>query len=247
MGKELALAGVVCVDPSLHSKLRRVDNHSMRPWFIVALLYAALTLGCAKPIAEPALVRPPRSIPLQTVISNSYENEYVRVIETVWLKPYTVDGQHGLDGLRDELDRLGPKSEVAGRRFDGLTTWGVRWGFSFESGRESCSLRNATIEVEAVITLPELKEAGALSAEESLLWQAYLQRLRAHEDGHVNIYRAGAQELSNEILALGPMPDCEELRKALSAIGDAKLDRIARADVYYDFETGHGAIFPGQD
>lgn len=219
----------------------------MRPCFVVALLYAALTLGCSSLTAEPAFVQPPRSVPLQIAFSNTYNNENVQVVENVWLRPYAVDANGGLDGIRKELDATGPKSEIAGRRFDGLTTWGLHWGFSFNDRGDSCDLRNATIELEAVITLPELSEEGALPADEMDLWKDYLKRLRAHEDGHVNIYRAGAQELSNEILALGEMPDCDQLRKALKALGEAKLTRIGQADRNFDLQTGHGAIFPTKD
>lgn len=219
----------------------------MRPWYIVAWLCAALTLGCATLVAQPARVQPPRSLPLQTVIANSYANGIVRVDESVWLKPYGVSSNDGLEGIRGQLDRLGPMSDVAGRRFDGLTTWGLRWGFAYNDTAGSCSLRNATIEIEAVITLPELEDEGMLSEAESGLWQTYVQELRSHEDGHVNIYRAGAQELSNEILALGAMADCTQLRQALGALGEAKIARIRQADLRYDHETGHGAVFPGQD
>lgn len=219
----------------------------MRPCFIVVLLYATLTLGCSTLTAEPAFVQPPRSIPLQIDFANTYNNGNVRVIENVWLRPYAVDANGGLDGIRKELDATGPMSEIAGRRFDGLTTWGLHWGFSFNDRGDSCDLRNATIELEAVITLPELSDEDALSTNELDLWKDYLAQLRAHEDGHVNIYRAGAQELSNEILALGEMADCDQLRKALAALGEAKIARISQADRNFDQQTGHGAIFPAND
>jgi predicted secreted Zn-dependent protease len=216
----------------------------MRPWFIVALLCAALTLGCNSLVAQPASVQPPRSLPLETILANTYDNEYVRVIEHVWLKPYAVPSDGGLPGIRKELDRLGPESEVLGRRFDGLTTWGLHWSFSFDTSPGACSIRNANVEVEAVVTLPELDDEARLSSEDAALWEGYALRLRMHEDGHVNIYRAGAQELSNEIVALGEMPSCEELRQTLTSLGEAKIQRISQADRNYDLETGHGAIFP---
>jgi predicted secreted Zn-dependent protease len=219
----------------------------MRPWFIVALFCAAMTLGCTSLAAQPARVQPPRSLPLQTIIANTYNNQYVRVVERVWLKPYAVGAGGGLPGIRQELDRLGPESEVWGRRFDGLTTWGLKWSFNFDTSGDACRLRNATIEVEAVITLPELENAAALSPEEADLWAGYALQLRTHEDGHVNIYRAGAQELSNEIVALGEMPSCEQLRQTLAALGEAKIQRISQADRNYDLETAHGAVFPAKE
>jgi predicted secreted Zn-dependent protease len=219
----------------------------MRPWFIVALLSAARMLGCSSLVAEPVRVQPPRSLPVQIVFANTYDNESVRVVEHVWLRPYAVTADGGLSGIRQELDRLGPESEVLGRRFDGLTTWGLHWGFSFDSSPGACRVRNATVEVEAVITLPQLEDADSLSSEEAALWEGYALRLRSHEDGHVNIYRAGAQELSNEIIATGEMPSCEELRQTLAALGEAKIQRISQADRNFDLETGHGAVFPTKE
>lgn len=95
----------------------------MRPWFIAPLLGVILTLSCSTLVAEPARVDPPRSLPLQIDFSNSYNNDILRVTETVWLEPYIVDAQGGLAGIRTKLDEVGPKSEAAGRRFDGVTTW----------------------------------------------------------------------------------------------------------------------------
>jgi predicted secreted Zn-dependent protease len=216
----------------------------MQPWYFVALLCVAMTLSCSTLVAEPAQVRPPRSMPLETVIENSYYNGIARVDENVWLKPYAVSAEGGLEGIRKELDQLGPWSDVANRRFDGLTTWGLRWGFAYNDTAGSCSLRSATIDIEAIITLPDVEDPEALPAEELVTWQGYVQQLRTHEDGHVNIYRAGAQELSNEVLQLGTMPDCDQLRQTLNALGEAKIARIRQADVNYDLETGHGAVFP---
>jgi predicted secreted Zn-dependent protease len=98
-----------------------------------------------------------------------------------------------------------------------------------------------------VITLPALDDESVLSGVESSLWLALVAKLREFEDGHVNIYRAAAQELSNEIIAPGERPDCEQLRWALQLLMDAKLARIVAADRNFDLETGHGAVFPAQE
>ncbi len=108
----------------------------------------------------------------------------------------------------------------------------------------ACTLRNATVEVEAVVTLPQLESAQLLTSEEFNLWQGYVQRLRAHEEAHVNIYRNAARELQDEFAAAGARPDCNQLREALSSKGDAKLEAIRAADLRFDAETGHGAVFP---
>ena len=102
----------------------------MRLRLVVPLLGAILTLGCSTLVAEPVRVDPPRSLPLQIDFSNTYHNDIVRVIETVWLKPYTVSTQNGLAGIRAELDEIGPKSEAAGiskadLNFDEVTEHGA--------------------------------------------------------------------------------------------------------------------------
>ena len=219
----------------------------MRAFPVIALLCAVFLTGCAALAAEPAFVEPKRSVPLRIDFANTYDVEHIRIIETVWLEPYLVEASGGLEAIRARLDQIGPKSEVAGRRFDGLTSWGVRWGFNFNHGSASCSLRNATIELEAVITLPELDSPSALSPDEAALWQTYSAQLRTHEDGHVNIYRVAVRELADEFALLGEMPDCNQLRARLAELGNAVIDRISHADRGFDASTGHGAVFPAKE
>lgn len=208
------------------------------------LIGAALLLGCSALIPEPARVQPPRAEPLQHVLSNTDAGETVRVIENVWIRWYAVSAEGGLDGIRARLDQMGPKSDVAGRRFDALTSWGIRWGFAYNDTSSGCTLRNANIEVEAVVTLPRLEHAQLLTSDEFKLWQGYVRRLRAHEEAHVNIYRNAARELRDEFADAGARQDCNQLREALSVMGQAKLEAIRAADLRFDAETGHGAVFP---
>ena len=216
----------------------------MRFWLAATLISAALAVGCASPAAEPLVARPPRSETLQFILSESDAVDRVRVNANAWLKPYAVSAAGGLNGIRRQLDQIGPVSEVTGQRFDGLTTWGLHSTFSYNDSRDSCSIRNATIEVEAVITLPELQEGSLLPPHELTLWQAYVEQLRAHEDGHVSIYLAAAQDLRDEYLQVGAMADCRQLAAALTALSEAKIAAVRAADQRFDAETGHGALFP---
>jgi predicted secreted Zn-dependent protease len=216
----------------------------MRFWLAFALTLAASAIACSPPSAPPAFGPPPRDQVLQPILTNSDVQEGVRVDERAWLKTYPVSAQGGLPAVRRQLDRLGPESDDTGERFDGLTTWALHWTFSYDESRGGCSVRNATIEVEAVVMLPQLQDAEALSAEEFNLWQSYQDKLRAHEEGHVNIYLTGAHDLRDQVLSTGSMPDCTGLASLLNQTGEAMIETIRYNDRLYDAATGHGAVFP---
>jgi predicted secreted Zn-dependent protease len=216
----------------------------MRFCFALALTLAAFAIGCSSLSAPPVFGPPQRDQTLQPILSSSDVQDGIRVDERTWLQTYPVSAQGGLTAVRRQLDRLAPESDDSGQRFDGLTTWALRWGFSYDQSRGGCSLRNATIEVEAVITLPELLDAEVLPAEEFDLWQDYHEKLRAHEDGHVNIYLTAARDLREQVLKTAPMPDCASLASLLDQLGEAMIETIRYNDRLYDAATGHGAVFP---
>jgi predicted secreted Zn-dependent protease len=83
-----------------------------------------------------------------------------------------------------------------------------------------------------------------LPAEELDLWHDYQDKLRAHEDGHVNIYLTAAYDLRQQVLDTAPMPDCASLASVLDQKGEAMIETIRYNDRLYDAATGHGAVFP---
>jgi predicted secreted Zn-dependent protease len=216
----------------------------MRTWLALALILAAFAGGCATPRAQSAFGPPPRDELLQPLASDSDVVDGVRINANTWLKSYPVSAEGGLASIRRQLDRLGPTSDVTGQRFDGLTTWALRWGFNYDETSGSCKVRNATIEVEAVVTLPELQGPDALPPGELALWQDYAGKLRSHEDGHVNIYLTAARQLREQIFQTQPMPDCRSLAAVLNQKGNAMIETIRYTDRLYDAATGHGAVFP---
>jgi len=202
-----------------------------------------LATACSLPDASVSPQPAPRS-DLVPILSNSDAAALVTVRENVWMRTYAIAPEGGVAGIRSQLDRHGPYSSAAKRRFDALTTWALHWTFRYDRGSGGCALAGATIELEAIVTLPELTSAETLSPEVFNLWQAYRQQLQAHEDGHVNIYRAAARALRDDFQSLPAMATCEELRAALSGLGNARLEAIRAADQAYDAATGHGASFP---
>jgi len=216
----------------------------MRLWLFVALTLAALAAGCSTAAVVPPQAPPPRTEVLTSLMANTESVDRVRVNENAWLKTYPISAEGGLNAIRRQLDAIGPRSEVSGQRFDALTSWALRWSFSYNDSQGSCSIRNATIDVEAVITLPVLDQPESLPPGELDAWQAYVEKLRAHEDGHVNLYLIAARELRDEYLQFGSMSDCRTLAAALAARGEAKIEAIHSRDRAYDAQTGHGAIFP---
>jgi predicted secreted Zn-dependent protease len=218
----------------------------MRLLRLVALACLLLTVACSLPAAHPATVRPPQSEALELIISGTETHGLVRIEERVWLRTYEVSGQDGLPGIRRQLDVLGPHSRDAGRRFDALSSWALDWSFNYNSTPAQCSLRNATIALEVVITLPGMSHLELLSAGEQQAWHTYLEQLRDHENGHLELYRAAVRELANDYATVTPQPDCRRLAEALGGMGSAAVEAVRLRDRLFDAETGHGAVFPEQ-
>jgi predicted secreted Zn-dependent protease len=171
----------------------------------------------------------------------------VSLNENVVTRTYPVGGTTAAE-VRAGLNRGGPYSNDAGRRYDGATTWDLRWSFRYARQPDACSLAAATLDLNVVVVLPELTQPEALAAETLSRWQAYRDALDAHEQGHVGRSRAGAEALAQVYRDMGAFASCRELAAQLTAAGEAVLIEIRAADRLYDIETEHGrsqgAVFP---
>jgi len=140
--------------------------------------------------------------------------------------------------------RLDPQIRAAtpirenGRPFHGNTRWYVRWRYQVgPSGGPQCRVATLNVELTLEITLPKIRGA---SARQQQAFDRYLEKLRAHEMGHVEIDREAARAVERELLALPPGRDCDSFRAALNTAGHAVLERYRRKNRDYDDSTNHG-------
>ncbi len=124
---------------------------------------------------------------------------------TVVRNTYTISGRTGRE-LKRQMKELGPKG------FWAYTQWYLKWS-------SSCEV-NLTI----TYTMPELKDRAKVPLILRKKWDAMLEKLEMHEEGHGQ----HGINAANEVFAA----DCHGA-KSITA-------KWARQDKIYDKETRHG-------
>lgn len=159
-----------------------------------------------------------------------------QMTETVSIRTYRVE-QNGADTLLHAINRATPIRED-GRVFHGYTAWHIHWNFWWNRASNGrCTLTRNSTELSAEITLPELVNAASPVRRE---FSDYINKLRLHELGHVQIARSAAQQIDTEITALPSMSSCSELERAANQLGQRLLDQARQQGRRYDEATGHG-------
>jgi predicted secreted Zn-dependent protease len=162
----------------------------------------------------------------------------ISVAVHVWQRDYAVPGG-SLGQVRANLELL-HLGGIDGD-FSAYTKWDLRLGLQYDHG-EPCNLRNATVEVDAVVTLPGLQDRDALQGSDLAEWQRYLKALSDHEMSHVHNEVVGADALRGQLAQLGSAQDCTQLAQEITTLGDQEKESIRQADVTLDAETEHGAL-----
>jgi predicted secreted Zn-dependent protease len=91
------------------------------------------------------------------------------------------------------------------------------------------------------MTVPALVDIGEVAPEIAKDWRAYLDLLRLHEDGHVEIDKDGTRGLQSAFANFPPAVDCDTLERNLDARFDEAIGAIGVANDAYDETTKHGA------
>jgi predicted secreted Zn-dependent protease len=218
----------------------------MRCLALVLLCCLGLVACTTTPSPQPAPSNVVDAAPTAEAITET--TVPVELRESFRTDTYPVSGRTAAE-IRADLNRAGPLSVADARRFDALTTWGLKWTLQYKRAGSGCSLESATVLLDIVVLLPELAETPELPARTLAAWQTYRQALETHEMGHVENQRRGALALQNKFNEFdGFWDNCRDLSAALKAEGDAAIQNIFAADRAYDEDTSHGklqgAVFP---
>jgi predicted secreted Zn-dependent protease len=133
-------------------------------------------------------------------------------------------------GVRAAMQADRP-SDLTGQRHDAVVQW--RYSFQMHGGRGGCQPERSEVLLAAIVVLPDLVEPERLNRSDRTAWNAYFERLVAHETNHLRIAELGARRLQEVMRAA---PNCETANAAARAENDA----IAEASAEYDRVTGHG-------
>ncbi len=141
--------------------------------------------------------------------------------------------------MREQMNRLRPKSKNDTVDYDAHTEWTFSWGWPGR-GTTDCDLSRAFVLYRITVTLPHWTPPE--DAPEALLqkWEKYMQALMAHEKGHVDNVVAHY----TAVVAAIKKADCATAEENARAV----LDQIRQQEEFYDAVTSHGlsrgALFP---
>jgi len=155
---------------------------------------------------------------------------YAAVVETVNRAPYAVTGSTEAEVRADiNAKRSGG--------YDARVIWYFRWTYTYRNTASGCSMERVTVALELTMIEPVLRTADA-GVQKS--FEAYMAKLRVHEQGHTAIARATAKRID---AALQPLtaPSCDALGKRANEMGHALVKEGNAAQAAYDTRTDHGA------
>lgn len=141
-------------------------------------------------------------------------------------------------GLFSAVQSATPFRKEAGV-FHGHTESKIKWSFQTQSTNGGhCSISAALVEMDTVITLPVLHSANAAVQSE---FEVYLEGLRKHEHGHLQLNQAVARQLEDNLLRLPGRASCQQLLDEADALGNSLMATMASVNVEFDRRTQHGA------
>jgi predicted secreted Zn-dependent protease len=143
---------------------------------------------------------------------------------------------------RDLIDALDRRSvdDGTGKRFYGHTRWELRWNFNVASDGGDCRVGSVSAQLDVHTSIPRWNPPA--NADPSLVrrWNAFVDALRVHEDGHRDIAIEAAREITQRIEAVQPTTKCETLKRTVTIRANTLLDEYREKGRRYDRETDHG-------
>lgn len=167
-----------------------------------------------------------------------------RVTETT--EHYTIRGDDPRD-LREQMNRLGMRG-ADGQTFDANTASRIRWDFTYRTSSDDCRIGTVLVLLDIRYLMPRWD--GHTSAPRTLrdAWDAYVEKLAAHERTHGDLARRTAEDLELALLNLPGKRYCEEVGKDANDLAKNAVKELQRQDAEYDARTRHGytegAVFP---
>jgi predicted secreted Zn-dependent protease len=136
-----------------------------------------------------------------------------------------------------DLVESAPKC-VDGKRYIGCTTWRLRWTYRFSIVEKACRLSAFSVKVEGTIFLPKIPPT---ELERNKLLKNSIEKLLAHEEGHLDFPVQAAYRIVHEVDKLPESNrDCDRLARSIDSIGNKHLEMARALESRYDIQTRHG-------
>jgi predicted secreted Zn-dependent protease len=160
---------------------------------------------------------------------------------------YDIEGRTASE-LRQQMNRKGVRW-TNGNIYDAYTGWNVKWNYRYRlTDDNSCSIGSVNTTLSVEFRLPRWENYDRGPAALKKRWDAYMQALRRHENGHKDIGLQAANEIERSIAELDPDVTCDAVTETANQLGRRILSEYAAKERAYDAQTNfgetQGAMFP---
>ena len=206
---------------NLHSSIFNLQFRLARVRYLSGILTIVLLLGLASLAAGEPTIK----------ISYDY---------------YDIEGRTAA-GLREQMNIYGVVW-TDGNIYDAYTGWDVKWNYRYRLADDGCSINSVTTTLTVEFRLPRWVNRASAPSALKAKWDAYLQSLKRHENGHKDFGIQAAIEIERSIAGLDPAVTCDALAKTANQLGRRILSEYAAKERAYDARTNfgetQGAVFP---
>ncbi len=153
---------------------------------------------------------------------------------------YQVYGYTAAD-VRKQLSDCGPLSDGDGK-FAGSTSYAINWAVSYSVATDDkCTVASAAVGLHVSQVLPQWNNSAYATTGYASRWQAFVDNLQTHENGHRDLYIDYATQLQRVLQNLS-QSNCADFMNHANSQADAILVQLRQADEAYDQRTNHGAL-----
>jgi predicted secreted Zn-dependent protease len=192
---------------------------AMARWTVPAMFL--VTAGCG---SVPPGYGPPPALP-PGVVDHREE------------RGYEVDGSTREELIR-ELRTKGPRAD--GRNVWGRHEWRMRWRFQYAPDGPFCRMTGVRVDLESVTTLPRWRTRHRADPDLVRSWDAMIEALRVHENGHRDIAYRAARDVDRTLRRISE-PDCSFISSRANRAAQDILERYREINRRYDADTRSGA------
>ena len=162
----------------------------------------------------------------------------VRILERTVLYPIRGDS---VREIRSQLEHHGPWPAGEGQ---GRTDGAFEVGTELEPGADGCRLAGLELRVRITTTLPEWQPGPRAPVALQAHWEAALEQLVRHEDGHRLHAIEAAHQLHHQLLRIPPQDSCMRIQRKVDDALRSMSSALRMRGWHYDQRTGNGLRQP---
>lgn len=153
---------------------------------------------------------------------------------------YTIYGNNSNE-INTQMARCTPITADSDEgRFAASTNYAINWIFQYQgNGAGQCSITMVSVGVTVTQEYPSWQATAGANPATATNWQAFINNLHTHENGHSELDKAAAATILRDLQSLPPS-DCGTISAIANARANADMDALNQANNAYDASTNHG-------